>query len=156
MKFIVTRLDACGFRVQAGNSRAWEHWYDARRYADGLDFRDCAKVEQIEGPFWDKYNPWRDRIVYVTLEELALCIENIGELVSYPNGLTEINTPERNIREWQRAYTKLDAYILPNDYWSGNDHSIGVRYGPEGPNYISPMAHQKRTNALLYKAQGGK
>ena len=155
MKFVVTRLDTCGFRVVAGNGRTFDNWFDAHRFADGISFKEYAKVEQVEGPFWHKFNPWRDRVIYVTPEELALCLEGIGELVVYPDGKSDLNTPERYVKEWKKAYDKLDPYILPDSSLLGS-HSIGLRYGPEAHEYISPMGNRNRVNALLYKKRGGR
>lgn len=84
---------------------------------------------------WHDFNPWADKIVYVpSLEELAQCCS------------TDI---ERTVERWRTNGSRLDAYILPNpSSW----HSIGVRYGPKGPDYLSPYNRfNETTKSLLLK-----
>lgn len=47
---------------------------------------------------------------------------------------------------WKECGDKLDAYILPQP--SGY-HSIGIRYGNDGHEYLSPPADKEKAQALL-------
>jgi hypothetical protein len=83
---------------------------------------------------WHDFNPWASRLVYVpSLEELAECVID----------------GQANLRRWKAIGPKLDAYILPQ---LDDHHSIGIRYGREGHEYLSPHnAHPTKTQALLDK-----
>jgi hypothetical protein len=100
-------------------------------------------------------NPWADAIP-VPIEELAECHAGLGQLCRrYTNvGVdteTFILTKENVLDSWKSAGNKLDAYILPQP--SGY-HSIGIRYGAEGYEYLSPAGDKEKVQALLdkYKA----
>lgn len=55
-------------------------------------------------------------------------------------------TKERMLEHWKQAGDKLDAYILPcPNGW----HCIGIRYGAEGYQYLSPMGEKDKVIALL-------
>jgi hypothetical protein len=98
-------------------------------------------------PHWHDVNPWRDQIVYVPIERLAECVaggtifdSRIGKAVPYDVAWL--------LAHWgQGGRDRLDAYILPQP---DGRHSIGVRWGADGPEYYSPHnAHPERTAALL-------
>jgi len=81
--------------------------------------------------YWHKYNPWKDDVVYVPIESLAKC--------TYDS--------MRNLDRWTKEHGgKLDAYILPQP---SGDHCIGVRYGREGSEYMSPHGIPKKVQELL-------
>lgn len=98
--------------------------------------------------FWHDDNPWRDDVVYVTLEELAECVDKGNGLVRLPDDVAVSYDNRWLMNHWQLASNALDAYILPQP---SGDHSIGVRWGSLGSQYFSPMAHKERTQALLDK-----
>lgn len=92
-------------------------------------------------------NPWADEIVIVPIEELALCHEGLNQNYSSAEGVF-IMTVERILSHWQTAGDNLDAYILPS---SGGFHCIGIRYGHNEHEYLSPFGNQKKVQALLDK-----
>lgn len=64
------------------------------------------------------------------------------------NGPSFILTKEKVLEHWKTAGDKLDAYILPcPSGW----HCIGVRYGKEGSEYLSPFGDNDKVTALLEK-----
>jgi hypothetical protein len=102
----------------------------------GVDYSELEKrviTTYRPTPHWHKHNPWKDRVVYVPLNELVECI-------SHAPGF------------YQTLTGNLDAYILPNGH-GDYGHSIGIRYGKEGPDYYSPLGDRKKVQALLDKYQ---
>lgn len=96
-------------------------------------------------PHWP--NPWKD-VVYVPIEELVECAYGLGKNWGDINGHSFIMTKENMLAHWKSAGNKLDAYILP---CASGYHSIGIRYGSEGHEYLSPAADQDKTKTLLRK-----
>lgn len=96
--------------------------------AKALEGKELAYVK---GPYWHNRNPWKDKLVYVTLDE-------INEIINYePN--------------WRQHDYRLDPYLLPSpdpEYFSA-----GVRFGPEGADYISLHIDQMKTQALFAKVK---
>lgn len=111
-----------------------------------------ATKSAVPAPHWP--NPWNDAVP-VPIEELAGCH---GGLLTYYGVLGSdervLMTVEVILAHWQSSGEgPLDAYILPC-YWNGKPHhSIGVRYGAEGSQYLSPPACQEKTEALLRRYQ---
>jgi len=95
---------------------------------------------------WHEHNPWGDRAVYVPVEEMANCVA--GGTIRLPDGSIEGRTAEFVLIHWQEQFGhRLDAYILPQP--SGR-HLLGVRFGPEGPQYLSSEAGDpEKVEALL-------
>jgi hypothetical protein len=90
-------------------------------------------------------NPWNDAIP-VTLLELAACHYGLGKPCGALDGSSVILTIDHILAHWRQYGNKLDAYILPQpNGW----HSIGVRYGNEGQQYLSPAGDRERVTALL-------
>ncbi len=91
-------------------------------------------------PNWDHVNPWRGRIVYVPLDILAHCCAG-GSVEVFPgNGeksFVRPNDAEFILNSWKRFGdgVSLDGYILPQP---NRRHSIGVRFGESGEQYLSP------------------
>lgn len=99
---------------------------------------------------WHDVNPWRDSVVYVPLERLAACAA--GGLVREVDGSVVPYDADWILRHWRRCGGQLDAYILPQP---SGVHSIGVRYGADGPEYLSPHnENPDLTNALLAEYGG--
>lgn len=86
----------------------------------------------------------------VPIEELAAASGNIGQGCIDLDGSRFVWIVDRVLEHWRRAGDKLDSYILPQP--SGY-HNIGIRYGSEGRQYLSPMADRERVTALLRKYQ---
>jgi hypothetical protein len=97
-------------------------------------------------PYWHDHNPWRDRLVYVPLRELAECGFAIGAQLATWNGQPLLYDVAHMLDHWSQFGRKLDAYIL-----TGQTLAAGVRYGPEGPDYLSPGFHLPKLAALLKK-----
>jgi hypothetical protein len=94
-------------------------------------------------PHWP--NPWPD-VIYVPIEELAACYAALGQGCTDIDGSRFVWTVDRVLEHWSQAGDKLDAYILPQPSgW----HDIGIRYGSEGHQYLSPGADRERVTALL-------
>ena len=97
-------------------------------------------------PHWHEQNPWRDQIVYVPIERLAECVAG-GTILDADGVVRPYDVPWLLAHWAQCGRDKLDAYILPQPH---GRHSIGVRYGADGPDYFSPHnAHPEKTAALL-------
>lgn len=84
-------------------------------------------MELISGPHWHEHNPWRDNLIYVSLEELAACHHAVND----PSSAWRMVDA---IAHWLQYGDQLDAYILVNTTLM----SAGVRYGPEPHQYLSP------------------
>jgi hypothetical protein len=85
---------------------------------------------------WHDYNPWADRLIYIpSLEELA-------EALQYPGIISE------KVKQWQKAGKKLDAYVLCQP---SGDHCMGIRYGAEPHEYISPYGNREKLQRLIDK-----
>lgn len=82
---------------------------------------------------WDQYNPWRERVVYVPLEELADALAD-GSSVQLPDGRVVEYTAELMLEHWRQNSYELDGYILPN---GPHGLSVGVRFGSHGHEYLS-------------------
>ena len=114
------------------------------RAKEGLTIKEeittRSNFEKAESykPYWT--NPWNG-VVYVPLEELADCcvVENFDK--------------DQVLNYFYSRGRYLDAYILPSPYPKGY-HSIGVRYGNDGPEYLSPYGDQSKVLELLKKYQG--
>ena len=90
-------------------------------------------------------NPWEDALI-VPIKELAECHAGIGSLYSDMQGNKFLMTREVVLEHW--SYHKIvDAYILP----SGDEFCMGIRYGNEGNDYLSPMGNQEKLKALYEK-----
>jgi hypothetical protein len=99
------------------------------------------------GPYWHADNPWADKVVYVPLERLAAAIEG-GTIGIGATGKTVPYDVAFILQHWAHYGDKLDAYILPQPQPSR--HSVGVRYGQFGSEYLSPHnANPERVQALL-------
>lgn len=101
---------------------------------------------------WDRFNPWRDRLVYVPIEILVHCCTggSITSLTGFGTKITVPNDANFILAQWHDyrfRYGAIDGYILPQP--DGN-HSIGIRYGEEGSQYLSPYnANPELTEVLL-------
>lgn len=116
-----------------------------------------SDIPNVPAPHWHDVNPWRDQITYVPIEELAECVAG-GKVRLFSssafNGEETVDyTAEYVLNSWKQGGDKLDAYILPQpSSW----HSIGIRYGAEGSQYLSPNARdKKKVDRLLKRYQKG-
>jgi hypothetical protein len=82
--------------------------------------------------YWHDVNPWADRLVYVPLQDLAEAISG-GEVTIPGAGIVE-RTPQYLLASWGQSGHKLDGYIVRN---ANGVHSVGVRYGAEGQDYLA-------------------
>lgn len=109
----------------------------------------------VPKPHWN--NPYRGAIP-VPIEELAECAHGLNErwgdhTTNPPSSF--IMTKEIMLEHWltvggrfPQKDVKLDAYILP---CTSGFHCIGIRYGKEDSQYLSPAGDQKKVAALLRK-----
>jgi hypothetical protein len=95
-------------------------------------------------PHWT--NPWPDAVP-VPLLELARCHSGLGKLCGNVDGQRSfILTVDHILSQWRQYGDKLDAYILPAPSgW----HNIGVRFGNDESEYLSPAGDKERVAALL-------
>jgi hypothetical protein len=100
--------------------------------------------------FWK--NPWPEAVA-VTLEELMACDNGIGKSCTFTNGETRILTLEDVLGFVKQVGPKLDAYVLPGEGQPGERLCMGVRYGNEPHEYLSPYGDQAKLGALLKKYQ---
>lgn len=114
-------------------------------YAEGNRFvhAECLPPK----PHWE--NPWEDAVP-VPIEELVECAVGLGASWRDTDGSSFIMTKERMLEHWRNAGEKLDAYILPQP---SGFHSMGIRYGAEGSQYLSPLGDKEKLAALLKRYQ---
>ena len=93
-------------------------------------------------------NPWTD-IISVPLNELAEALAHSG-LCRMPDGTHELMNANHYIRGWSEYGDKLDAYII-KPYETDYGFSVGVRYGNEGNQYLSPHARDTEKMNVLYQ-----
>jgi len=86
---------------------------------------------------WHDHNPWADRLVYApSLEAWLDCLDKCYQRETYE----------------QRARERLvDCYILPQP---NGQHSMGMRHGPNGEDYYSPMCDAAKAQELIDKFGG--
>src|SRR5580692_2250024 len=107
--------------------------------------RTIGPHEEALMTHWHEVNPWWDRVVYVPLERLAECAA--GGTVEDIDGKVKPYDVAFVLKHWHHFGKHLDAYILPQP---GRIHSIGVRYGAAGHQYLSPHnTNPENTQALL-------
>lgn len=97
-------------------------------------------------PDWHQQNPWKDRLIYVPIEELAQACHLVGRPVRNLDDVTTNWDVEDVLHNWQNYGDKLDAYILTGPLMTG-----GVRFGPDGPDYLSPGFLLPKLHALKLK-----
>lgn len=95
-------------------------------------------------------HPWDDAVI-VPIEELAECYDGLNKLYHDKDGGSFIMSREIVLENWKYGKEKLDPYILPQP---SGFHDIGIRYGDEPSEYLSPAANKEKTAALLLKYRG--
>jgi hypothetical protein len=96
--------------------------------------------------YWHEYNPWKDILIYVPINELAECAMVIGAAYTDENGQHQEYTAQTALNQWRKTGEKLDAYVLPSVTPTG-----GIRYGMEGSEYLSPGFYPEKIQALIDK-----
>jgi len=96
---------------------------------------------------WDQYNPWREKVVYVPLEELADALAD-GSSIELQDGSIVEYTAELMLEHWRQNSYELDAYILPGQALG---YSVGVRYGSHGAEYLSLYVRDQSRIEELYR-----
>lgn len=96
---------------------------------------------------WDQYNPWREKVVYVPLEELADALAD-GSSIELQDGSIVEYTAELMLEHWRQNSYELDAYILPGQALG---YSVGVRYGSHGAEYLSLYVRDQSRIEELYQ-----
>lgn len=92
-------------------------------------------------------NPW-ENAVPVPLEALAEALA--GGTIQVTGGRTVPFDKDFILRHWAQYGDRLDAYVLDGAW----DFSAGVRYGPDGPDYLSPYIEEDRAKELLARFKG--
>jgi hypothetical protein len=93
---------------------------------------DTSVYHVAFAPHWHEQNPWKDRVLYVPLAELAECMLAFDKPIQTSNGIVTCDL-QFILDHWRQHGDKLDAYVL-----TGKTFTAGVRFGPEGEHYISP------------------
>lgn len=109
----------------------------------------AQKLEPLKDPErWP--NPWAREVVYVPIEELAACVDGLGQHCVNAKGERFVMTVETTLAHWRQKGPgeRLDAYILPQ---ADGYHPIGIRYGAEPSEYLSPFGERAKVAALLAK-----
>lgn len=88
-------------------------------------------------PHWHDSNPWAERVIYIPVELAA-------EIATQPTQWM-LSDAAAVLRHWRHYGQALDAYLLPGP----SGISLGVRYGADGPDYLSPMANQAKARLVL-------
>jgi hypothetical protein len=96
---------------------------------------------------WDQDNPWREKLVYVPLEELADALAD-GRTIQLTDGSVVEYTPELMMEHWHQYSDQLDAYLIPGAEFG---YSVGIRYGANDSDYLSLYAPDQ--TKLLYLFQ---
>lgn len=90
---------------------------------------------------WHEHNPWKDDLIYTTIDEVVRLMADDNKIMT-PTGM-RTKTPEWIRNNYLAQYgDKLDPYILTGG-------SVGVRYGPEGEQYLSPGVDPRRVIRFL-------
>ena len=99
-------------------------------------------------PYWHDSNPWKDKLFYVTLEELADCHIALGKEFMLADGtILPRLTKDILLNHWRKIGNKLDPYVLIQPrYITG-----GIRYSNEEQDYLSPGFHAHMLWALAKK-----
>ncbi len=98
-------------------------------------------------------NPWDDAIP-VSIEELAACHVGLNEYwLDASTNTRFLMTEEKLLEHWRTAGDKLDPYVLE---CSSGYHCIGIRYGNEPSEYLSPAGDKDKIRSLLNKYKGGR
>jgi hypothetical protein len=97
-------------------------------------------------------NPWTEAVP-VPIQELAECVYGLGKEGLDSSGMSFIPSKEFMLSIWRSSGDKLDAYILPKKQWFAGLPAIGIRYGNEGYEYLSPLGDRSKVESLLNKYQ---
>ncbi len=99
-------------------------------------------------------NPWEDCAVSVPVEELAEALAS-DDLCGLPDGSSEVMDAQHYLRFFALSGDKLDAYILESRVDYDCHFSVGVRFGNEGYQYLSPYAKNSAKIRMLYDRYRG-
>lgn len=109
---------------------------------------DEIAIEPNMPTHWHDQNPWKDKIMYVPIPELAECVVSVGKLVRLPQGELTMCDRDFVLQHWAQHGPKLDGYIFIRGSILA---TAGVRFGPEGHEYLSPAFHFTKLTALMMK-----
>lgn len=100
----------------------------------------------VWAPHWHEFNPWKDRLVYVPIEELAECVLPMGgpdRILPMFETWSMIDA----IAHWTQYGLNLDGYIVTE----GPILQAGIRFGAEPEHYLTPPFSLPKLHALLLK-----
>ncbi|MGY3582420.1 hypothetical protein ACVIGB_000656 [Bradyrhizobium sp. USDA 4341] len=104
----------------------------------------------VEPPEVHFPNPWSEAIP-VPLEELVACC--VGGTVSTPEGVRQ-QDQAYVLQHWHRYGEKLDGYLLIAGSQDPKTICVGVRYGAEGSQYLSPYCENRKIAIELIRKYG--
>lgn len=130
-----------------GGFAAQEVLERVRREAEGEASETEAPRTDVwpDKAYWHSSNPWKDELIYVPIEELAACVVFIDRPIQTKDGPVTASL-QFVLDMWRSHGSKLDAYIL-----TGRTFTAGVRFGPDGPDYLSPGFSTPKLWALKLK-----
>lgn len=147
--------DSCRLPSGADDRSYWEHEIKVfdrtmKGLLGGLDGAPITDVKLVRGipseparhpdgpgKWWGEFNPWHWEAIYVPVEELAAALGH-----------------ERVPVQWLSHSARLDGYLLRQP---GGEYLVGVRYGSDGGEYLTPAAfapaQQEALRALAESAE---
>lgn len=102
-----------------------------RREAEGEAAVNTFRSEYK--PHWHEQNPWKSKLLYVPLKELAACQWWIGRNFQADDGTNVVYSSDIALEHWSQYGDKLDAYVIDSRVVSA-----GIRFGPEPDQYLTP------------------
>jgi hypothetical protein len=99
-------------------------------------------------PHFHDFNPWANTLIYLPdLEEFLEALPDDEVRVYSEEGTSRI---ARNRTQYQNQITSLKKY----DLYVLKDGELGVRFGKEGNQYLSPYSDKEKAKALWAKYSG--
>lgn len=96
---------------------------------------------------WHEFNPWREKAVYVSVEDLADCLA--GKEIMLESGHRAVMDVDFIVSRWNLLGNAIDAYILPSP---SGEHQIGIRHGRRPEDYRSLTVYDmEKVSDLLAK-----
>lgn len=109
-------------------------------------------TEAVSRPTVHFENPWQEAIP-VPLEELAACVA--GGTISTPDGV-KVYDVAYVLQSWRRYGETLDGYLLIAGSQDPSTICVGVRFGEDGPQYLSPYCEDRQLAMSLVQKYGPK
>lgn len=105
------------------------------------EMRHAATSNEVAAPYWHDHNPWKDDVVYISPAEADGLLQEVYMDDTY----------------WMEVFLRhdgiIDAYLLPQP---GGRFSFGIRYGKDGPEYLSPYCRDETAQKIYDRRKGEK